>query len=463
MGKVLLMRSSLLTLAMVLALPSMVGAQSSTRVLFVPGGSLPRHMHGPVRGLLASRAVLVSTDAYRRAAHRANVRASSPRGVRRIGTRQGADVIVIATWGGHFRRRVLRARFFGGRSGELITSGTYRMRGRGLRPASQHALLRDLERAAEASRSPGAAVAEPAAAPPVAAPPAPPPVEPPHAEAPPAARARDEELPPPLSWDEPPPPSRQEPPAEERGAETTTPEQEATQEGEPARLWGFALGAGIGVGMRASTVPLQGAEAKLSSTAYPTIQVGALGHLRPDATSRFRVEVSARYTASVGLQVEDRAAEGGAQSTDMRTHHVIIALTARLPLAPGERMTELLLGASGSFGILETDLDVSIPNFAVGGVYARLGFNFYVGDSPLSIAVVPELGYAASLSDELSELAQVSDGFSVGAEGVVRLQIVDEVSVSLLYRESHAFLGSARGSEMHDVTRYGVLGVRYEH
>jgi len=111
--------------------------------------------------------------------------------------------------------------------------------------------------------------------------------------------------------------------------------------------------------------------------------------------------------------------------------------------------------------MLDTEILISIPGYTLHGLYARVGLYFPIGDSPLSIGVIPELAHAMNTSEELAQLAGVSDGFIVGAEAHVRLEIIDELAVTLLYREAHAFLGSETGGQLGDAERFGVLRAEY--
>ena len=111
--------------------------------------------------------------------------------------------------------------------------------------------------------------------------------------------------------------------------------------------------------------------------------------------------------------------------------------------------------------MLDSEVRVTIPDYALHGIYARVGLFFPVGDTPLTIGIVPEIGHFMNLSQELAQDSMVGDGFHVGAEAHVRLQIIPEVAVLLMYRESHAILGTGFDDDMNDVERYGILKAEY--
>ncbi|HJL20547.1 MAG TPA: hypothetical protein RMH99_33125, partial [Sandaracinaceae bacterium LLY-WYZ-13_1] len=139
-----------LVLAAALGCPARARAQEGgegVRVLFVAGGSVPGRLRARVSRLLASRAELADYAAYQRDCVRRGVRPSSRRAIRVIGPEQNVDVIVVASYGGHYRRRVLRLRYYDGESGELVESTNHTLRGMHLRATSQHAILDDLSSA----------------------------------------------------------------------------------------------------------------------------------------------------------------------------------------------------------------------------------------------------------------------------------------------------------------------------
>lgn len=450
--------AALLAFAFVLALPLGAAAQAggeSVRVLFIPGGTVPGPLRARVQRLLASNAVLASYDEYARAARQRNLRPSSSRAISRIATEQNVAVIVVASYGGHYRRRILRMRYYNGETGELATSSNHGLRGMHLRPATQHAILRDLN-AASGGRI---------------------------GQAPPPDDGGDEGggeggggegggdeggagddggLPPPVDWgaedaaaegeggDVPPPPEDE--PAE--GSEEDLPLAEQSQ-------WSFAVAAGAGIMQRSASIPLAAGPARLSTTPFPAIQVEVVGSVRPDPTSRWRVGLNARYTPSVGLIATEERADGSTRSTDLRAQHVSLGLGTYIPLGDGARPPFLQTELGWQLRVLDSEVQFSLPDYSLTGLYLRVGLWFTIGESPISIGVVPEVGHMAPLGDGLTQMAMASDGFMVGGEAHIRLRIIDEVALQLSYREAHAFLATARGSDMNDEERFVLLRVEY--
>ncbi|MCB9593964.1 MAG: hypothetical protein H6719_14620 [Sandaracinaceae bacterium] len=433
------MRSLLFAIALLTTAPSLASAQEGTRALFIPSGSVPSHLRRTLENLIATRATLVSYDTYSRAAAERDLYPSNNQAIREIATQQGADVIVVASYGGHYRRRMLTLRYYNGSTGELARRRSHGLRGQALRPASQHSVLRDLAEVAGGASDGGGE--------------APPDEDPEGGDGAEGGDGGDGGLPPPVSWEE--------PGAEGEGGEGSEP---AASEGESEaenRQWGFAIQLGLGIMQRQSAVPMMAGPARLSTTPFPAIQAQVQGYFRPDLTSRLRISLISRYTTSVGLQAQDYLVDGTTRTTDMRAHHLTIGLRTDIPLAPGDHPTELVLEAGWAFRMLDSEIMVSIPDYTLHGIYARVGLFFSVGDTPLSIGIIPEIGHMMNLSEELSQSSMVGDGFHVGAEAHVRLQIIPEVAVLLMYRESHAFLGTGLGEDMNDVERYGILKAEY--
>lgn len=454
---------SIVLLALAVLGPAVASAQERPRVLVITSGAMPGQLRSSVTQLIASRAALASTDDYERAAARRNLRPTSDRALTRIATQQNVSVIVVASYGGHFRRRVLRVRFLDGRTGELRVTSTHTLRGMRLRPASQHAILRDIATIASGGdptvgRAPDEE--EPEAGEETEE------AEATEARAEPSAETTEAsgDLPPPLDWGAEAPAS--EAPADEPIPEAPAEEQPATEE-EPAApaaieegQWGFAATIGFGIMQRSASIPMEAGEARLSTVPFPAIQAELLGYVRPDASSRFRLALDIRYTSSVGLQAQDQRSDGTTRTTDMRIHHLMIGLDTRIPLAPGAKPTYLTLGAGWGFRMMDAEMPVSIPDYTLSGPYARVGLFFPIGDSPLAIGIIPEVGHMSSLSTELSQQGALSDGVLVGAEAHIVLEIIRELVVELIYRESHALLGGQRGG-MSDAERYGILRGSY--
>jgi hypothetical protein len=464
----------LLPLALVLASVAVPAAASAqTKVLFVPAPTLPSPLRRSLPRILSTRAELVSTDAYERAARRRRMRASSDAAIRRLGSQRGASVIVVAGFATQGRGRTLRMRYYHGRSGQLAAARTYQLRGIFIHGAVQGAIVSDIQSlAGGGGRSARTASRE---------------------EEPRRAPREDEgggeesggeegggeeggeeggegDLPPP-SWEDeggeggegdlPPPLEDEADGGEEGGGEEGGGEEGGATPGD--RQWGIGVAAGGGFGQRSSTVPLEAGEARFSSSPFPVVGAALTAWLRPDSASAFRVGVGARYYTSIGLQAQDQRSDGTTRTVDTRVQQLAIGLNSMIPLAEGPGAVKLELELGWGFRMLSSELPLSMPNYTLSGPYARVGLFFPIGtDSPLSIGIVPELGHVSSVSDELTDQALVSDGVLAGAEAQIRFTLIPELDIELVYREAHAFVSSERETNMNDVERFGVLRVVYK-
>ncbi|MGE0791256.1 MAG: hypothetical protein AB7S26_36620 [Sandaracinaceae bacterium] len=427
-------------------------AQAGHSVLYIATSSVPPRVRGTVHAVITSGGTLVSYDAYAEACAQANVRPSSGRAITEVATQQNADVIIIATYGGSYRQRTLRLRYFDGHTGALVSSRGFEVRGQHLRPAAQHQILRDIDRVAggEAVESGEGTEGEAEDT---------------------SGEGAGAGLPPPEDWgDE---------GEGEAGAGGEGAESEAGDGGEgdggggdgggevplsEQSQWGFSVSLGGGIGQRSSNVPTPfGGPTSFSTQPFFAIQAEALGYVRPDVNSVLRVALAVRYSTSIGMLVREERPGGNDLVTDLRAHHLSMGLRTDIPLAPGERPTILQLELGWQFRMLDLEMPSQfLPDYTLTGLYGRVGLWFAVGDSPISIGLIPEIGHAFNISSALSELGMVGDGFMVGGEAHIRLQVVHEVALQLMYREAHMFLGSGiPDQQMNDAERFVILRAEY--
>jgi hypothetical protein len=481
-------------------LPIRAEAQQA-KVLFVPAPSLPGPLRRAVPRVLVRGGRLVANGTYTAAARGRNLSPASGAAIRRFGTRQGARVIVVAGFGVSGRDKLLRMRYYHGRTGAEIHARTLRLRGVHIDGRAQSRILHDLENAVARGRRGGRRVAradEPS---------------------PGARRGRrrragrrtsairrfnqppdDEEeesggetadgLPPPVDWneeaeaadeEEEPAPRRRR--RRRRGAEPEDDEEEELVEEEEeeldddeyddeegggsavaymSRQWGFDVTAGVGFGQRTAAVPMETGEGRFSSSPFPAIHAALNIWLRPGEDSSLRIGLGSRYYTSVGLQAQDERPDGTTRTVDTRSQDLAIGANLNFALADSVRAVRMNIEAGWGFRMLDSELPLSMPTYTLSGPYGRIGLFFPIGDEgPLVLGVVPEVGHVSSVSEEVAQAGQVSDGFSVAIEAQVRLTLIPELDVDLVYREAHAFLSSEREGDMSDVARFGVVRVTY--
>jgi len=483
-----------------------VAAQSG-KALFVAAPSLPGPLRRALPRLIARDARLVDSGAYNTAARGRSLSPASGPAIRRIATRQGAHVIIVAGFGTSGRDKLLRMRYYHGRTGAELTARTHRLRGVHVTGAVSSVIRSDVRSAIARGRRGGRArVArnEPAQSSPgvtrrrtrasagrrtsairrfgeEAEPEAPAPAE--------SAGG----LPPPVDWDaESAPAAEPEPepepePRRRRRRRRAEPEPEPEIEIEEeelddeedyedeedleesastraymARQWGFDVTAGVGFGQRTAAVPMETGEGRFASSPFPAIAAAVNVWLRPGEESSLRLGLGTRYYTSVGLQAQDQRADGTTRTVDTRAQDLAIGLNVNFPLADSIRAVRMDIEAGWGFRMLDSELPLSMPTYTLSGPYGRLGLFFPIGDEgPLVLGVVPEVGHVSSVSEEVVQAGAVSDGFIVGVEAQVRLSLIPELDVDLIYRESHAFLSSEREGDMSDIERFGTIRVTY--
>ncbi len=484
---------------------------SRPKVLFVAGPTVPSPLRRSVPAILRMGSDLVPPARYAASVSRRDLRSSSDTAIHRYGTRQGADVIAVMSFFAHGRGRVIRFRFLDGRTGRQLHTSAHALRGLVAPPAVQHEILASLRHAAslashgevaaarpsDVADTPSAetrhpttrgragsassassirrfdAVASDPSRPPRHASSRARPLEPEPESEPTASRDRADSLPPPVDWRAPAqhddadaaPPEAQEA-SDDAVGDTSGDENGADDDGEAssasdARIWGVGVTAGGGFGLRSAAIQMEAGPARLATTPFPVIHAALTGHVRPISDSWFRVGAAIRYFTSVGLVAQDQRSDGSTRSVDTRVQRLDIGVSADVPLASGERVTRFYIELGWGFRMLTSELPLALPGYTLSGPYARVGLFFPLGDGPLSLGIFPEVGQVSSVGDELANAGAITDGAVVGAEASIHLDVIPELAVDLLYRESHALLNSDRDGEASDVERFGVLRVTY--
>ena len=453
------------------------------KVLFVPHSSLPFPLREAIPRAFASRAELASTSSYLARCRRHGARYSSTSALTRVGTRMGADVIAMASWVSWGRSRVIRMTYRDGRSGRILLQTRHTLPGVRLDVTARRALAREAimtgnladsaqptERVARASRA--EPVREPARAPEPEAADRPEREE--RAAAEDAAedaadeREADDEggLPPPIDWsgdeeagsasaaatESDAAPEPDDPPA---AGETEA--EQATASSAAAGL-GFEVTAGFGFGARAAAVPMEAGPARLSTSPYPAAALGlAAGYDAGSVEAHARV----RYITSVGLRTKDIRSDGTTRTVDARTQSLHLGVGVEIELNDSTHPTLLDLEVGYQFRLFHAEVPISMPEYTLSGIYVRADLSFAIGSGPLRLAIAPEVASVNGITEQLQEAGRVDGGVAVGGEAAVRVQLLDDLELEVVYRESHAFIASERDTDMTDVERFGLLRATY--
>lgn len=476
-------RALLVGLCMAALYPS--AALGQRRALLLQSRDVPRALRNAVASVVSSRASLVSTRRYYRMAGSRGLRPTSSRTIRALGPRQHADVILSVHYARRGSGRVLRVSYFNGRTGELASSSGFRLRGRQLLAANQHMILQRM--AAAARRSGGVRAVAPAE---VAMP------GQRVAEARVVERRRDYEVveirgtrhrrrartegrhargrhP------------AQERPAPEHGGHRRAPSHEehghhtsehteahgASREHEDdyehglddggdgiddLQQWGFLLAASIGLGRRDISFP-DGMTTRSTSPFFPAAQLEMGGYFRPDPAARLLVNLAARWTPSIFIELDDNAGN----KTGAGSHHLTFSVGGYIPLSEGRNHVALSVEAGWNFRIFHQDVEIFFPDVLLSGPYAKLGAFALPFDIPVSIGALFEIGHMTSFNREFTELALIEGGVQIGGEAHVLWDVSREFNLGVVYRQAHVIMVSEHGGDFQDVEQYALIRATY--
>ncbi len=417
-----------------------VAEAQADEVLFVAAPSLPGPLRRALPRILGGSAQLSNAAEYRSGARRRGLSPANGTAIRRLGTRQGADTIVVAGFGVRGRQRLLRMRYYDGRTGAKVRARTYRLRGVRVHGAARARIARDLASvASEGHRRSEPEEPRPAAQPESAV-----------------------ELPPPVDWDEEDQPPESPPDADDGDDPPRVADRDAPEPPSADRTWGLDIAFGGGFGQRSSAVPTASGEGRFSSSAFPALHAGLGVWIRPLRNTSFRMALAARYFTSVSLEARSQRLDGSPQTADARAHSLGIGLSGNLAFAESVRAVRMALELGWSFRMLENEPLLAMPTYTLSGPTARLGLFVPLGEeAPLVLGIVPEIGLVSSLSDEMARAGATGTGFIAGFETHVELRVVRWLSVDLVYRESHALVSSEREGDMTDAERFGAVRLIY--
>lgn len=224
-------------------------------------------------------------------------------------------------------------------------------------------------------------------------------------------------------------------------------------EREPHAL--VAVGVGPGVGVRQVRVPSQVGERRLSTGAYPAVdlalQLGA-------AYGRWSLVASVEYRTSLGLRTDTSELADAPGRIGLRAHSLRAGITAGYRLGSGLR---LALFSGWMVRALRSTAELNVPRYSLHGPLLRPELQLPIAQGVLELRAGPELGLIVYESRELRELASTRPiGLSLGAALAVDLRAHALVHVVLCYAFAHATQASAWSRALLDTEH--VLSLRAE-
>ncbi|MGB0680087.1 MAG: hypothetical protein ACPGUV_10540 [Polyangiales bacterium] len=461
----------LLALSVSFCLPAVpVLADGGPRVLYVPTGGVPRAVSKAVEKLIDKRGRRASTAGYRAAARRRRLRPSSVRALRRVGTRGGVRLMVVATTKG---RRTLLLTYRRGNNAGRIMQGEYRISSSGkLGKAAKKEILSDLKEVLGGRRrtASGSAASRRRAS----------------SDSSDSRRRgarereRDEEDEDEDEDDEDDADEdddeddADEDDDEDEDEDDDEDEDEDDDEDEDEDDEGLideeegespltaALTGGFGLGNRAINLPTLGGNAELATRPFPTFHANMLFGIETSSARHFQIGLQARYFTSAALKVNDVRPDGTTRTVDARSQHLAAGLHFRFNILEKERSPYIVIGAGYGFRFFSSEQAVTVPGFTLAGPYLRPGVFFHIGSGPLRVGLIPDFGFLVQVGEQLRDQGVASSGAIFGGEAQLFYRVLRPLDLGFMFRESHARVSAADGGTFTDAERFVMLLLRYE-
>jgi hypothetical protein len=211
--------------------------------------------------------------------------------------------------------------------------------------------------------------------------------------------------------------------------------------------------AGLGVGTRDLEWPTQGETLAVQTGAFIAVELGATVAIALSNAVALGPEFA--YQTSLDHEVKEEHISGQAQTIAIRAHRFegLLAVTFRFGERGGFRITPAL-----GYGVRNLRPEVHhllIPSYSLAGPLARVTLRIPLAES-VALRLGPELQYVL-VGDELEEHGVESNGLAFGGDAALELALSASVAVELTFREAHALMRSALGTDSADVERFTTV------
>jgi hypothetical protein len=159
------------------------------------------------------------------------------------------------------------------------------------------------------------------------------------------------------------------------------------------------------------------------------------------------------YQTSMMHEVTERHLSGAPRTMDIRSHRFEAAALAAFSL--GDDADAPVLSGTLGYGVRNLSPEVHhllTPRYTLSGPFARIGFSFTLAEG-FSLRLAPEAQWLPQVGEELRDLGIDGSGLAFGGQAGAAVELSEELSVELSYRESHALLSATEGDPS-DVERY---------
>jgi hypothetical protein len=250
----------------------------------------------------------------------------------------------------------------------------------------------------------------------------------------------------------------EEQPAEPLAAAVAAPSDAAdepeSEQAAPQRGATLSFGIGAGVGTLSYVRPTSAGRQSLPRVSYPAIELALRVHLSPQRAISF--EALFDYRSSVGLELRAEPLFGLSQDVAVRVQRAELSFAPVLRLGTPQHSPALILPIGFVVRTLVPELhQFGIPELVLAGPLLRAQLQWPLGES-LSLRAGPEAQWMLHVDDALTRQGAGAQGFALAAELALETRVSSRVSLSLSYRQAHAFAPSGDRS-YEDVERFATV------
>jgi hypothetical protein len=218
------------------------------------------------------------------------------------------------------------------------------------------------------------------------------------------------------------------------------------------------VSAGLGMGTRSFELDTDAGGLRLATDPFPAAVLSLRIQIEPEARGQLELEGTVRYLTSVGLRTTDQRT---ALETASRAQRLELDAAGRLRLGASQSALALEAALGWALRSFSSEAPVSLPDYLLGGPYARIGVILPLMEGRLRLVVSGEAQLIVTIGDDLAEAGGQAPGVALGYEGTLRYQLTDAISLAALYRESYASFENVRGGAAGDFERFAAITITY--
>lgn len=225
---------------------------------------------------------------------------------------------------------------------------------------------------------------------------------------------------------------------------------------EAASNLGAEAFAGVGVGTRSFERPTSDGSQVLQAGLFPAAEVALRLEAWPHA--RFSFAGLVHVQTSLGLTVQERPLFALPNEVGARAEHLELSAVPSWRLGAESDALALAFPIGFTLRSFQADVrDLPTPSYSLAGPHLRVELVAAFA-SWLTLRVGPELHWILFLGRQLRDGGTDSQGFALGGEAALRVEVGAGIALEIGYRESHAFAGNVgEGASFEDVERFATV------